>query len=199
MTRILAAFAATTLVLSSLLIAAQTAYAHERRTVGPYQLVVGFLNEPAYAGALNGVDLAITDTRTTPAKNVEGAEKTLTVEVFAGGLSASFKPALTARFGQPGHYAAYFEPTRVGAYRFVVKGKIESQDVNETFESGPGRFGDAEDPAAIQYPAKVPEAAALGDKLDAIDRDLRIAQVAALAALVVAIALPIGLALRRRV
>jgi hypothetical protein len=80
----------------------------------------------------------------------------------------------------------------------VFKGKVESQDVNETFESGPGRFGDAEDPAAIQYPVKVPEAAALSDRLDAIDRDLRTAQLAALAAIVVAIALPVGLIFFRR-
>jgi len=70
--------------------------------------------------------------------------------------------------------------------------------VSETFESGPGRFNDAEDPAAIQYPAKVPEAAALAERLDAIDRDLRTAQIAALAALVVAIALPVGMAFMRR-
>jgi hypothetical protein len=198
MTRIFAALAALVVILSSQLLAASVAEAHERRTVGPYQFVVGFLNEPAFAGALNGVDLTVTDTRTTPPKNVEGVEKTLTVEVFAGGLTTSFKPALATRFGQPGKYAAYFEPTRVGAYRFVFKGKVESQDVNETFESGPGRFGDAEDPAAIQYPAKVPEAAALADKLDAIDRDLRTAQIGALVALVVAIALPVGLILLRR-
>jgi hypothetical protein len=198
MTRIFAAFAALAVMVSSQVMTTQAAYAHERRTVGPYQFVVGFLNEPAYAGSLNGVDLTVTDTRTTPPKNVEGVEKTLTVDVFAGGLSTSFKPALAARFGQPGKYAAYFEPTRVGAYRFVFKGKVESQDVNETFESGPGRFGDAEDPAAIQYPAKVPEAAALGDKLDAIDRDLRIAQLGALAALVVAIVLPLGMSFLRR-
>ena len=198
MTRILTALAMLALILSSQLLTVQTAYAHERRTVGPYQLVVGFLNEPAFAGALNGVDLTVTDTRSTPPKNVEGVEKTLAVEVFAGGLSSSFKPALAARFGQPGKYAAYFEPTRVGAYRFVFKGKVESQDVSETFESGPGRFGDAEDPASIQYPAKVPEAAALSDKLDALDRDLRTAQIAALAAFVVAIVVPLGMTFMRR-
>ena len=198
MARILAALATLALILSSQLVASQTAYAHERRTVGPYQFVVGFLNEPAFAGSLNGVDLAVTDTRVTPPKNVEGIEKTLAVEVFSGGLSTSFKPELAARFGQPGHYAAYFEPTRVGAYRFLLKGKIESQDVNETFESGPGRFGDAEDPAAIQYPAKVPEAAALSDKLDAIDRDLGSLRLIAIAALVIAIVLPLGLTFTRR-
>ena len=198
MTRIVAALAALAVVVSSQLVLAQAAAAHERRTVGPYQLVVGFLNEPAYAGSFNGVDLTVTDTRSTPAKNVEGVEKTLTVEVFAGGLTTSFRPPLTARFGLPGKYAAYFEPTRVGSYRFVLKGKVESQDVSETFESGPGRFGDAEDPAAIQYPAKVPEAAALGDRLDAIDRDLGTLRLIALAALAVAIVLPLGLTFTRR-
>jgi hypothetical protein len=160
--------------------------------------VVGFLNEPAFAGNLNGVDLTVTDTRTSPPKNVEGVEKTLTVEVFAGGLSASFKPELKTRFGQPGHYAAYFEPTRAGSYRFVFKGKVESQDVNETFESGPGRFNDAEDPAAVQYPAKVPEAAALSDKLDAIDRDIGSLRAIAIVALVLAIVLPVGSTLMGR-
>src|SRR5262245_47244081 len=108
MTRMFAALAAIALVLASPLVTAPTAHGHERRTVGPYQLVVGFLDEPALAGTLNGVDLTITDTRVTPAKSVEGAEKTLTVEILAGGLSTSFKPTLAARFGQPGRYAAYF-------------------------------------------------------------------------------------------
>jgi len=198
MTRIFAALAALTVIVSSQLVTTQTASAHERRTVGPYQFVVGFLNEPAFAGSLNGVDLTVTDTRTSPPKNVEGVEKTLTVEVFAGGLSTSFKPPLTARFGQPGKYAAYFEPTRPGSYRFTFKGKVESQDVSETFESGPGRFNDAEDPALVQYPAKVPEAAALADKLDAIDRDLGSLRAIALAALALAIVLPLGLGVMRR-
>lgn len=199
MTRIFAALAALAVILSSLLATASVAEAHERRTVGPYQFVVGFLNEPAFAGAINGVDLTITDTRSTPAKSVEGVDKTLTVEIFQGGLSTSFRPALAARFGQPGRYAAYFMPTRAGGYRFVFKGKVESQDVNETFESGPGRFNDAEDPSTIQYPAKVPEAAALSDRLDAIDRQLGTIQVLAIAAIVLAIVLPVGTtALRRR-
>lgn len=197
MTRIFAALAALALVLSFQLATTTVAEAHERRTVGPYQLVVGFLSEPAFAGDVNGVDLTITDTRTTPAKNVEGVEKTLTVEIFAGGLTTSIKPELAARFGQPGKYVAYFMPTRAGSYRFVFRGKIESQDVNETFESGPGRFNDAQDPAAIQYPTKVPEAATLADRLDSIDRQLGTIQLIALAAVVLAVVLPIGTTLVR--
>jgi hypothetical protein len=192
MTRIFAVLAALAVIASSQLAASTVAEAHERRTVGPYQFVVGFLSEPAFAGAINGIDLTVTDTRTTPPKNVEGVEKTLSVEVFAGGLSTSFKPAIATRFGQPGKYAAYFMPTKPGSYRFVFKGKVESQDVTETFESGPGRFNDAEDPAAIQYPVKAPEGAALTDKLDAIDRDLGSIRALAIVAIVLAIVLPIG-------
>lgn len=196
MIRALTLLGALAVIVSTQLAAATVAEAHERRMVGPYQLVVGFLNEPAYAGGFNAVDLTVTDTRTTPPKAVEGVEKTLAVEVFSGGLTAPFKPPLAARFGLPGKYAAYFIPTQVGAYRFVFTGTVETQTVKETFESGPGRFGDAEDPAAIQYPAKVPEAAALGEKLDAIDRDLGSIRAIAIVALVLAVVLPLGMAVR---
>ena len=201
MTRILAAFAALAVIASSQLATASVAEAHERRTVGPYQLVVGFLNEPAFAGNINGVDLTVTDTRTTPPKNVEGLQDTLTADVFQGGLSTPLSLKLRARFGQPGKYAADFVPTRAGSYRFVFKGKIEQMDVSAkdgTFESGPGRFGDAEDPAALQYAAKVPEAAALTDRLDAIDRDIGSLRALAIVAIALAIVLPIGNAMRGR-
>ena len=38
-----------------------TASAHERRTVGKYQFVVGWLNEPAFSGQMNSIDLRVTD------------------------------------------------------------------------------------------------------------------------------------------
>ena len=39
---------------------AQSVLAHEGREVGSYQLDVGFINEPAYEGMLNGVSLTVT-------------------------------------------------------------------------------------------------------------------------------------------
>lgn len=192
MSRALTLAAATLVAAASLTAAAMPAEAHERRMVGPYQFVVGFLTEPAFAGAVNGVDLRVTDTRTTPPKNVEGVQATLAVEVFQGGL-APLSLKLRARFGVPGAYAADFIPTRAGAYRFVFKGKIEQQDMNETFESGPGTFNDVEGTAALQYPAKVPTGGELGDRLDAIDRDLGSLRAMAIAALALAIVLPLGI------
>ena len=41
-------------------VSAQLALAHEGREVGSYQLDVGFINEPAYEGMLNGVSLTVT-------------------------------------------------------------------------------------------------------------------------------------------
>lgn len=174
------------------------ATAHERRAVGPYQLAVGFLTEPAFAGAVNGVDLRVTDTRATPAKPVEGLEKTLTVEVSQGGLSRTLKLDLRARFGQPGAYAADFVPSRAGDYAFAFKGKIETTDVNERFESGPGRFDDVRSPSALQYPDQVPSGFELTQRLADLERDLGSARAFAITALALAIVALVGFGVRSR-
>ena len=164
MTRLISLVAATLVVVSSFIVHGGAAAAHERRTVGPYQFVVGWLNEPAYVGLMNSLDLRVTDTRATPAKNVEGLEKTLTVDLQTGGL-APLRLTITARFGTPGAYNGYAMPTATGTYVFHIKGKIESLDVDEKFESGPGRFGDIEPTTALQYPSQVPAADELGRRL----------------------------------
>src|SRR5437899_4850803 len=45
--------------LCALLLTTQSALAHEKRHVGKYTFVVGFLDEPAYANIKNGLDLTI--------------------------------------------------------------------------------------------------------------------------------------------
>jgi len=192
--RALNAMAATAVVVASLLIFSGHAYAHERRTVGPYQFVVGWLNEPAYLGQLNSLDLRITDTRNT--QPVAGLEKTLTADVAAGGL-APYTLTVSARFGAAGAYNGWLMPTAPGSYTFHIKGKIETLDVDEKFTSGPSTFGDIEDTSAVQYPAKVPVADQLSNKLDAIQSGVDQTRLIALAALVVALA-GIGASLLRR-
>ena len=198
MKRLFAIVAACAIVGLSVLMVDAPAEAHERRTVGPYQLVVGWLEEPTFAGVTNAVSLAVTDTRITPAKPVEGLERSLTVEVLQGGSATPFRPALRTRFGAPGSYAADIMPTREGSYRFVIKGKIEALDVNETFESGPGRFDEVRSARELQYPDKVPSGAELGRTLDDVRSttdQLRLIAIIALVLAVVAVALPF---LRRR-
>ena len=139
------------------------ALAHETRTVGKYKVIVGFLNEPPLLYEPNSIDLRVTISDT--GKPVEGLEKTLQAEVIFG---ASTMPiALTARFGQPGAYNGNFIPTKPGTYIFHFTGMIEDTQIDEKFESGPGRFNDVVDTATMQFPVKVPAPADTAAQLKA--------------------------------
>lgn len=198
MARIFAALAALALIVSAQLATATAADAHEKRTLGPYEVEVGWDVEPAYAGSPNAVFLEVKDERATPAKGVEGLAATLKVEVRHGGLTRALTLTFDADKREEGVYHAPFVPTRAGEYAFTLVGKIGDLDVNERFESGPGRFDSAAHPAAVQYPDAVPVGGELRDRLDAIDRQLGSIQALAIVAIVLAIALPIGGAVMRR-
>ena len=96
------------LVMAAVALAPTAAFAHERRQVGSYTFVVGFLNEPAIQGEPNGLDLTITDAGNNP---VEGAEKTLKVAIAYGGGAAKDQP-IHARFGLKGKYTFDVIPTK---------------------------------------------------------------------------------------
>lgn len=153
MRTLIRAFAAASLVLvvAGMFLAAP-ASAHERRNVGPYVFVVGFETEPAYVEQPNGASLTIA--RSSDGAPVEGAEKTLRVEVTTGGASKMME--LKRVFGKPGAYRAQFIPTKTGSYQFRFFGDVEGQQVNEKFESGPGRFDDVIGVTDLQFPASVP-------------------------------------------
>jgi hypothetical protein len=184
MTRVFSLVAATLVAVASFIAFAGTAAAHETRTVGPYELEVGWLNEPAFAGLMNGLDLTVTDTRSD--KAVEGLEKTLTVDLQTGGL-APLPLTLAARFGTPGAYDGNFIPTVAGTYTFHIKGKIAALDIDEKFESGPGRFDDVESTTAIQYPTKVPAGDELGKRLDELQGGIDQARLLSAAAIAVGV------------
>jgi hypothetical protein len=131
---------------------ASTALAHEVRHVGPYTFVVGFLNEPAYAGQENSIDLTICngdqcnytvqDGSRIVSNPVNDADKTLKAEVTQGGAAPLSLP-LEARYKNPGKYASYFVPSKVGTYTFHIFGTLESNKIDEKFTSGPNTFSDA--------------------------------------------------------
>ncbi|MBI2847026.1 MAG: hypothetical protein HYX82_04000 [Chloroflexi bacterium] len=145
-------------VFLALLLTPSNALAHERRDVGKYQFVVGFIMEPAFEGQKNGVELRVTNTETQ--QPVEGLERTLQVEVthVPSGVSRVFK--LRAIFRDPGHYTTDLLLTSPGHYRLRFFGTIEGREVNETFESrsGGGQFNDVESSTDIQFPQALAEA-----------------------------------------
>ncbi|MBI2850029.1 MAG: hypothetical protein HYX80_03185 [Chloroflexi bacterium] len=136
-----------------------TASAHERRDVGKYLVVVGWLGEPAFEGQKNGVDLRVTSNVSGETKPVEGLEKTMQVEITHVSTGVSKVIALRTIFRDPGHYTADLIPTASGVYRMRFFGTIEGTPVNETFNSrgGGGNFNDMESSAELQFPTKVAE------------------------------------------
>jgi hypothetical protein len=116
-------FLATCLIaLIAALLSYQTALAHESITVGDYEIVYGWVNEPPIAGQLNGVEIFVNDTSGGSEQPVEehithslvvelsygGESKTLTMEpVFdtAGAFDATVIPAI------PGLYSLKFSGT----------------------------------------------------------------------------------------
>jgi hypothetical protein len=164
MSRVLAALAAFAIVASSLAFTSNIALGHERRNVGPYTFVVGWLNEPAYVNFMNSLDLTVTET--SGGKAVEGLDKTLKADVTFGGTSTPQPLTLAARFGQPGKYSGFVLPTRVGEYIFHITGTVGTTNIDGKFESGPGRFGSIESTDPLQYPAKVVSNGDLAARLD---------------------------------
>ena len=195
MYRLLSAATTVAIVVASLVLTSDTAYGHERRDVGSYQLDVGWENEPAYVGQLNYLHLEVVDSRTK--QPVAGLEKTLAAEVAAGGL-ASLKLEI-APAADAGVYNGPVIPTVTGTYTFHITGKIGTQTIDEKFTSGPNTFVDITDVGGLQYPTKVPVAADLARKLDAISSAVDQTRIIALGALVVALAgIGAGVFFRRR-
>src|SRR5215218_5712831 len=107
------------------------ASAHEQRDVagGKYHFVVGWLDEPAYTGFKNSLDLRISDpTKPTPAagetatNGIEGLETTLQAEVIYGDQKKTL--TLDPRFRTPGAYNAWIVPMAGGDYSFHIFGTI---------------------------------------------------------------------------
>ncbi len=140
--------------------------AHERRTVGTYQIAFGWRNEPAYIGEFTGPEIFIsmapsstpeaTDQgmamSTEPASNdLANLDINLKAEVSIGDqtTTVTFKPA----YGEVGHYIADLIPTVPGDYTFHVTGNIGDTQVDETFTSAAGKFSTVNPASDIEFPS----------------------------------------------
>ena len=157
---------------------AGAASAHERRTVGTLQFVVGWAAEPAYSGFLNAVSFTIRDAsgaRPVPVTDVGDALK---VEVSFGAEKVG-PMALESVFNSPGEYQAPLIPTRPGVYKFRFVGTVKGQPVDETFTSSDSTFDSPEDAAEIEFPVKDPSPAELSTRVERVDTRPRAAGEAA--------------------
>src|SRR3989442_14023088 len=107
MRRLVVAFIFAILALPAL---STPALGHERRIVGQYTFVVGWLNEPPLASQLNAIDLTITEA--SGDKRVAGLEQTLKAEIFYGGVTTPLSGGgFPVRKGTPPPAPARHPPT----------------------------------------------------------------------------------------
>jgi hypothetical protein len=170
------------LLLTVLGLTTRPVLAHERREVGAYQLVVGFLTEPAFEGLKNGVDLRVLDRETH--QPVEGLERTLQVELTYVPSGAAKVLRLRTMYREPGHYTADLIPTVPGYYRFRFFGSLGETAVNATFDSraGGGQFDDVDASADLQFPERLPALREMQSAIRGTQQTAQQAQDAALAA-----------------
>jgi hypothetical protein len=143
----IAAGAAATLLTFSL---ASPAFAHEERTVGDYDLEVGFIAEPVYVGERSGLEVHVTKDE----KPMEGLETTLKAQVVFGSQQRDL--TLSAREEDPGWYESIFIPTAAGKYTFHLTGTIGGQAIDELFTSSPTGFDEVNEAATGQFPNILP-------------------------------------------
>ena len=151
-------------------LAAAPASAHAENKAGRYTFVVGFGDEPAYAGQPNSLQVIISRDG-KPATDLDG----LMAHAYYGrkadpkleNAMMPLEPHFGDDWGTPGDYRSFFVPTQAGAYTFELKGKLGNQKINLAIPSGPETFGDVNDPAKAAFPAvKDPTTAQLAQRLD---------------------------------
>ena len=155
-------------VVALLGLAAGAAFAHEGRDVEGYKLVVGWVEEPAYEGLKNGVEIRVTKAASgshgghgeaSEMVGVEGLGETLRVEMTHVATEASKVLSLYPTRGVPGRYTAVLIPTTPGVYEFRVRGTVEGTQIDESFLSkgGGGGFDDIRSAADLQFPETLPQ------------------------------------------
>ncbi len=136
--------------------------AHEERTVGAYDLELGWRVEPAYVGVYNGPEFFVHDA--SSGDPVTGLESTLQLMVHFGDQDRMLEFYQVE--DDPGHYTADLIPTRPGDYAFHLFGKINDQDVDEMFTSADGYFGSVNPESDILFPAPDTDLASLQAQID---------------------------------
>ena len=149
-------------------LATGTVFAHEGRDVEGYNFVIGWVEEPAYEGLRNGVEIRVTKAASgshgghgeaSELVGVEGLGETLRVEVTHVATEASKILSLYPTRGVPGRYTAVLIPTSPGVYQFSVRGTVEGTQIDESFLSkgGGGGFDDIRSAADLQFPETLPQ------------------------------------------
>ena len=134
------------LTIAVLVLLPSIASAHAERSVGPFDLEIGFLSEPAYVGVPNAVFLDLSK-EGHPVTDLGDA---LTVIVGFGDETSD--PFVFDASEEPGQYQAPFVPSQAGAYTFTLSGTLEGVEFDLSLTSGPTTFDEVQDLAGATFP-----------------------------------------------
>jgi hypothetical protein len=164
------------LLLAALAVFVQQALAHARTEIGPYVVVIGWVDEPPVVGQRNALYLEVS----RDGEPVTGVEATLDAEIGYGGrtMRANLNPAEV-----PGTYTATFVPTVRGQYDVRLFGAIEDTAVDQVVQ--PEEVGDG---AMLYFPEPLPDSRAMQQQVEQLESDLSTARILTLVALAAAVA-----------
>ncbi|MBK8901036.1 MAG: hypothetical protein IPM53_07630 [Anaerolineaceae bacterium] len=142
----------------------QTALAHTRVEVGPYAIVVGWLQEPPIVAERNALTIEISEDE----QPVTGAEATLDAEVLYAGRTwrVNLNPTET-----PGLYTATLFPTVRGLYTVRLFGTLPNTDVDVQVD--PEEVLPASN---LHFPQPLPDTIALQEQVDQLQAELQTAR-----------------------
>ncbi len=106
------------------------AYAHTTVEVGPYEIEVGWQDEPPVVGILNAITIDIREPGDVDgvSMGVNNAFKKLQASVVSGGASKTLDINTDPR---PGHYYAKIIPTKTGSLEIKLQGEVNGIKINE--------------------------------------------------------------------
>lgn len=123
-----------------------TASAHAERSVGPFDLEIGFRDEPAYIGVPNAVFLELS----RGGEPVSDVGDALSVTLGFGDQTSD--PLVFDPLEESGQYQAPFVPSQAGAYTFTLSGTLDGVKFDLSLRSGPKTFDEVQDISGATFP-----------------------------------------------
>ncbi|HET6998250.1 MAG TPA: hypothetical protein VFI03_06635 [Solirubrobacterales bacterium] len=156
------------LLLGMLAIGTTSALGHVTERSGPFEVELGWGEEPPQVGHENFVEVLVSDARGAPVSVPPGA---LSVEVVYGSAALTLPLVPTAAKGS---LEAKLTPTRPGTYTFHVSGTVRGQSLDASATCSEATFECVEATAGTEFPVEDPSAGELGQRL--ISESARLAE-----------------------
>jgi len=122
-------------------------YAHTTIEVGPYEIEVGWQDEPPVVGILNAITIDIREPGDVEgvSMGITNAFRNLDATIVSGGASKVLDINTDPR---PGHYYAKIIPTKTGSLEIKLQGEINGIKINDIIP-----VEDVESTSVLDFPA----------------------------------------------